>query len=109
MDTAVRLRKSLKRHTRPAGLSKQLHWLCRFVLDQLIGPMEAEADGTIASAGKGQTGRHLLERGMLEVDGKPRDGRERPNKDFWLKGELIDNVTDLRRGHRCSAYLSSST
>lgn len=49
---------------------------------------------------KDRNAQYLLEHGLLEVDGKPRDKKKRPHKDFWERGELMEDLTDLTRGQR---------
>ena len=76
---------------------------CRFITEQLIGPPEAErtAEGESAAApAKRRRARYVLEDGILEVDGKPRDGVPRPAERDWYRDELKGNVTDLPRGQR---------
>ena len=46
-------------------------------------------------ATKDRHSKYLLERGLLEVDGKPRDGKVRPHEGEWASEELMDGVTDL--------------
>ena len=71
----------------------------------MIGPPEAErtpeAEAAAAPA-KRRRARYVLEDGILEVDGKPRDGLARPSEGDWNRDELKGNVTDLSRGQRCS-------
>lgn len=74
----------------------------RFILEQLVGPVPTEGEELAlpSIAAKDRNAQYLLERGLLEVDGKPRDGRERPHEGEWSPGELMDGVTDLTRGQR---------
>jgi hypothetical protein len=71
----------------------------RFILEQLIGPPEAAGDSVSASA-KRRRARFVLEDGILEVDGKPRDGQPRPSDCDWKHDELEGGLTDLSRGVR---------
>ena len=75
---------------------------CRFILEQLVGPVPTEEvqPALPQIAAKARHAHYLLERGLLEVDGKPRDGRQRLHDGEWLPGELVDGLTDLTRGQR---------
>ncbi len=63
-------------------------------------PSEEIEPGLPKIAAKDRNSQYQLERGLLEVDGKPRDGQERLHEAEWLPGELMDGVTDLSRGQR---------
>ena len=97
IESMCRVSTNALKHVQPPSIPA-----CRFILEQLIGP----APGTVNDPGlpsvvaKDRKARSVLERGMVEVDGKPRDGAQRPNPGYWERSELMDNVTDLTRGHR---------
>ena len=44
--------------------------------------------------------RDLLEAGCIEVDGKPRDGKQRMRPNEYDDGELVQGITDLSKGLR---------
>lgn len=84
------------------NLSK-LKVMCRWILDQLCGCLQArkitensgETEGSRRSIA-----RAVLEEGILEVDGRPNDGRPRRNPGYWDEDELEEGLTDLSRGTR---------
>lgn len=75
-------------------------------MDQLLGPMPLDTPrggetGTALSGRQHDRARAALEGGILEVDGKPRDGRSRRHMSVWDRDELEEGLTDLSKGHRC--------
>lgn len=67
-----------------------------------MGPVPTDPydTGLVRAPVRDCAARSLLERGRLEVDGKPRDGKQRPDPDHWERHELMDGVYDLTQGHR---------
>ena len=87
--------------------------ICRFILDNLVGPVaEVEEEGASAGRVKRSAASTILEDGVMEVDGNPRDGRPRREKDMYERYELEQSVQDLSKGRRCPtshAPFSSTT
>ena len=76
--------------------------VCRFILDNLVGPVaEVEEEGASAGRVKRSAASTILEDGIMEVDGNPRDGRPRREKDIYERYELEQSVQDLSKGRRC--------
>lgn len=75
----------------------------RWILQQLVGPallVAAEKAADDHSSSRQSRACCVLEEGILEVDGKPRDGRPRRQEKLWDRDELEDGLTDLSRGTR---------
>lgn len=74
---------------------------CRFILDHLLGSIEANSEeketGVRVNRSAAST---ILEDGIVEVDGIPRDGKQRRNASEYDSYELEKGVTDLSRGLR---------
>ena len=87
----------------------KLVWLShRWILDQLIGPIPQDAaenakPGEDDGITKTRAACSVLQDGILEVDGNPRDGRHTDAYDYnELVGHLTDLSRGLRRGLRCT-------
>lgn len=66
-----------------------------------MGSIEAaEEEATTGQRSRRGAAAAILEDGILEVDGIPRDGRDRADPMEYDRHELEDNVRDLSRGLR---------
>lgn len=81
-------------------------------MDHLLGSLEAaEQEAVSGERTKRSAASAILEDGILEVDGIPRDGVQRHDTNEYERYELEENARDLSRGLRyefCSLNLRSA-